>query len=130
MNNILENLKLTNQTDLKQKNKTKHPLNKNNRHSVFCHDNRHRQHCRHSYFCRHTPQTTTTNLPPTPNHPHPQHHHTHLYHTNPTHLQTLQTQFKELLNTKQGEKIKKKHHTKTAKPKKAPKPTTLKHPTT
>ncbi|MCL2173562.1 MAG: transposase family protein, partial [Candidatus Bathyarchaeota archaeon] len=43
MSDILENLKLTNQADLKQKGKTKYPLNKNNRYSVFCHDNRRKQ---------------------------------------------------------------------------------------
>ena len=43
MSAILENLKPINQADLRQKDKTKYPLNKNNRYGVFCHDRRRKQ---------------------------------------------------------------------------------------
>ncbi|MDR0461554.1 MAG: transposase family protein [Nitrososphaerota archaeon] len=84
MSDILENLKLTNQTDLKQKNKTKYPLNKIIGIALFAMTTDANNFADIAAFADIHHKQLQQIFPPTPNHPHPQHHHTRLCHANPT----------------------------------------------
>jgi len=128
MGDILKNLKLINQADLRQKGKIKYPLNELISIAFFTMTASANDFVEIAAFADvHHKQLKQI---------FPQHQNTPTHDTitrafamiDPIYLQTFQTKFNELLNTNQDKKSKK-YYTSTAKPKKAT-ATKLKHPTT